>query len=349
MALPKRVVTNDDLSQIVDTTDEWIVPRTGIHTRHIAVNETCTDLGAAAGARALGLEEGGWVRDGKAIDPASIDMVICMTLTPDTAYPSQAALIRKRLKLENAVCYDLSAACSGCVYGISTADLLLSASAMDREAAAARGGKPTRNVLRRILVVGAERLSRLMDWTDRATCILFGDGAGAALLEWRDDEPGVLATYMENTDDWDRTLQCDSIHCTRSVPFAAAPDDDSEPLPEADPYMRMAGQAVFKFASSAMMRCTNEVLDRAGLTVDDITLFTPHQANERIIRYAAKKMKLPMERFQLSIDHTGNISGASALIALNEALMQGKLKTGDIALMVAFGGGLTAGGAVIRI
>ena len=349
MSLPKRVVTNDDLSKIVDTTDEWIVPRTGIHERHIAVNETCTDMGAAAGARALGLEEGGWQREGGSIDPASIDMVICMTLTPDAAYPSQAALIRQRLKLENAVCFDLSAACSGCVYGISTGDLMLAASAMDRATAATRGEKPSRNVLRRILVVGVERLSRLIDWTDRATCVLFGDGAGAVVMEWRDDETGVLATYMENTDDWDRTLQCDSAHCTREIPFEAAPDDDSDPLPEADPYMRMAGQAVFKFASNAMMRCTNEVLDRAGLTIEDITLFTPHQANERIIRYAAKKMKLPMERFQLSIDHTGNISGASALIALNEALMAGKLQKGDLALMVGFGGGLTAGACAIRI
>ena len=166
---------------------------------------------------------------------------------------------------------------------------------------------------------------------------------------------------MENTDDVDRTLWCDSAFASREVPFAAdgtttAAGTSATDAPrlaaadaESDPYMRMAGQAVFKFATSAMIRCTEEALTRAGLTTDDVTLFTPHQANERIIRYAAKKMGLPMERFQVIIDHVGNVSGASALIALNEALCEGKLQPGDIACMTAFGGGLTAGSCVIRI
>ena len=229
--------------------------------------------------------------------------------------------------------------------------------------------------MRRVLVVAAERLSKLVDWEERATCILFGDGAGAVVLEWRDeaetgaagaagaagaDAPGILSSYMENTDDVDRTLWCDSAFASREVPFAAngttAAGASATATPrlaasdaESDPYMRMAGQAVFKFATSAMMRCTEEALTRAGLTTDDVTLFTPHQANERIIRYAAKKMDLPMERFQVIIDHVGNVSGASALIALNEALCEGKLQPGDIACMTAFGGGLTAGSCVIRI
>ena len=174
------------------------------------------------------------------------------------------------------------------------------------------------------------------------------------------DAPGILSSYMENTDDVDRTLWCDSAFASREVPFAAngttAAGASATATPrlaasdaESDPYMRMAGQAVFKFATSAMMRCTEEALTRAGLTTDDVTLFTPHQANERIIRYAAKKMDLPMERFQVIIDHVGNVSGASALIALNEALCEGKLQPGDIACMTAFGGGLTAGSCVIRI
>ena len=344
-ALPKRVVDNNEIGTFVDTSDEWIVPRTGIHTRRIAVEETCTDLGAEAALRALGQAAGGWQREEGAIDPATIDLIICPTLTPDCHFPSEAALIRERIGAVNAVCYDMSCACSGCVYGLSTADMMLAASAADRAAAAAEGRLPRRNPVRRVLVVAAERLSRLVDWEERATCILFGDGAGAVLLEWCDDEgadaPGILSSYMENTDDVDHYLWCDTAFRERDIPFAGAE--------ECDPYMRMAGQSVFKFATAAMMRCTEEALARAGLTVADVTLFTPHQANERIIRYAAKKMDLPMERFQLVIDHTGNISGASALVALNEALCEGNLKPGDIACMTAFGGGLTAGSCVIRI
>ena len=349
-SLPERVVTNDELGQIVDTTDEWIVPRTGIHTRHIAVHETGTDLGAQASARALGLEAGGWLRE-EAIDPASIDMIICPTLTADAHFPSQAALIRERIGAVNAVCFDMSCACSGCVYGTSTADMLLLASATDRAAADTAGRSPRRNVLRRILVVATERLSRLVDWTERETCILFGDGAGAVVMEWRDDADGMLSSYMENTDDADRVLWCDSAFCDRPLPFSAASEDAAAAAAAltCDPYMRMAGQAVFKFATSAMVRCIGEALDRAGLAPADITLFAPHQANERIIRYAAKKMDLPMERFQVSIDHMGNVSGASALIALNEALVEGKLKQGDVACMAGFGGGLTAGACVFRI
>ena len=372
-ALPARIVTNDELSEIVDTTDEWIVPRTGIHTRHVTIEETCTDLGTQAALRALGLEEGGWQREAGAIDAATLDMIICPTLTADTHFPSEAARIRERIGATTAVSSDMACAGSGCVYGLSTADLIMAGAAFARQEAARTGGPMRCNDVRRVLVVAAERLSKLVDWEERATCILFGDGAGAVVLEWREeaeagaagaagaDAPGILSSYMENTDDVDRTLWCDSAFASREVPFAAdgttaAAGTSTTDAPrlaaadaESDPYMRMAGQAVFKFATSAMIRCTEEALTRAGLTTDDVTLFTPHQANERIIRYAAKKMGLPMERFQVIIDHVGNVSGASALIALNEALCEGKLQPGDIACMTAFGGGLTAGSCVIRI
>ena len=347
-SLPTRVVTNDELGEIVDTTDEWIVPRTGIHTRHIAVEETATDLGAEAAERALGVADGGWQRETGAIDPASLDLIICPTLTADTHFPSEAARIRERIGAVNAVCYDMSCACSGCVYGLSTADLMLAGAAAARAQAADTGAPMRCNDVRRVLVVAAERLSKLVDWEDRATCILFGDGAGAVVLEWHDGgDAGILSSYMENSDDTERTLWCDSAFCARTTPFGEGT------LPEADatgdPYMRMAGQAVFKFATAAMVRCTEEALARAQLSVEDVALFTPHQANERIIRYAAKKMGLPMERFQVIIDHVGNVSGASALIALNEALCEGKLTPGDVACMTAFGGGLTAGSCVFRV
>ena len=190
-----------------------------------------------------------------------------------------------------------------------------------------------------------------MDWNDRATCILFGDGAGAVVMEWREDADGMLSSYMENTDDADHVLWCDSAFCDRPLPFDAVSDEAARAAAEApcDPYMRMAGQAVFKFATSAMVRCIEEALSRAQLSPEDVTLYVPHQANERIIRYAAKKMGMPSERFQVTIDHTGNVSGASALIALNEALVEGKLAVGDIALMAGFGGGLTAGACAFRI
>ena len=176
-ALPARIVTNDELSEIVDTTDEWIVPRTGIHIRHVAIEETCTDLGTQAALRALGLEEGGWQREAGAIDAATLDMIICPTLTADTHFPSEAARIRERIGATNAVCYDMSCACSGCVYGLSTADLIMAGAAFARQEAA-RTGTPMRcNDVRRVLVVAAERLSKLVDWEERATCILFGDGA----------------------------------------------------------------------------------------------------------------------------------------------------------------------------
>lgn len=349
-SLPARIVTNDELGQIVDTTDEWIVPRTGIHTRAIAVHETGTDLGAEAALRALGQAEGGWQREKGAIDAASLDMIICPTLTPDAAFPSQAALIRERIGAVNAVCYDMSCACSGCVYGTSTADMLLAASAADIAAAKAAGRPPRRNPLRRILVVATERLSRLVDWDDRATCILFGDGAGAVVMEWREDADGMLSSYMENTDDADHVLWCDSAFCDRPLPFDAVSDEAARAAAETpcDPYMRMAGQAVFKFATSAMVRCIEEALSRAQLSPEDVALYVPHQANERIIKYAAKKLGIGLDRFQVSLASVGNTSASSVLMALADAYQGGRIEPGDAVMLVGFGGGLTAGALLYR-
>ena len=321
-ALPSLEVTNDELSRIVDTSDEWIRERTGIHARRIAVQETCTDLAVAACRQALERSE--------AADSSSIDLLVCMTVTPDAIIPSQAALVKAQLGLENAVAFDVNAACSGCAYGLIVAENMLRA---------ANAQPHAHNRMRRALVVGVERLSRLVNWEDRATCVLFGDGAGAVLLEWRDHQPGIIASFMKNTDDPDRVLYTKNrLDCT-SVPFAQT--DVPEGL-RPEHFITMEGQRVFKFATSAMAQAVESVLARGGCTLDDIALIVPHQANERIIRYAAKKLGLPLERFQISIQNTGNTSAASALIALADAYEQKRLPPGQKAILVAFGGGLTS-------
>ncbi len=378
-ATPSLVVTNDDIAHLVDTDNEWIVQRTGIRCRRIAQGESTTDLAVAAAEAALGIEtdgpvgKSGWrcAHQGAApLDPSSIDLIICMTISPDATMPSQAALVRQRLGATDAVCFDLNAACSGCVYGLSVAESMMAAANATRSC--------TRNPVKRALVIGAERLSRVVDWTDRTTCILFGDGAGAILLEWSDAPSGILSTFLKNTDDTDGHLTLGAAHgANPSPPFpietpearlsraarqtdvladAADSRRNASATPESgldpegfSPYIAMNGQAVFRFAAAAVVEAVEEACARAGVSVDDIDLIVPHQANERIIRYAAKKLGLPIERFQLSIDASANTSAASALMALTDALAQGKLRAGDTAVMVGFGGGLTAGSVLFQL
>ncbi|WP_283170053.1 3-oxoacyl-ACP synthase III family protein [Curtanaerobium respiraculi] len=351
-ALPALRVRNDDLSSLVETDDEWIVKRTGIHERRIAVGETATDLASAACEAAMGIEPrvpqgmktAGWhghVASGECkggqIDPATIDLVVCMTVSGDAAIPSQAALVKMRLGLSNAVAFDVNAACSGCVYGLSVAEGLM------RAAAAAPGRC---NPVRRALVVGVERLSRVVDWGDRSTCVLFGDGAGAVLLEWRDDRRGIISTFLKNTDDPDLTLSL-------GLPRPGEPPFDAEGVGKRGgayripygmtPYIGMAGREVFKFATAAVREAIEEAARRGETDLGDLACIVPHQANERIIAHVAKKMGLPLERFQLSIGECGNTSAASALIALCDAYSLGKIGQGDRVVIVGFGGGLTSG------
>lgn len=336
-AIPELAVTNDDLAAMVDTSDEWIVERTGIHTRHIAVEETTTSLAAQAGHAAL--EKAG-------VAPEAIDLVICMTITPDAIIPSAACLVKEKLGLTNAVAFDLNAACAGCVYGLDVASSMIEASALQ-----AKGGRP-RNEFRHALVIGVDCLSRIVDWTDRATCILFGDGAGAAVLAWDDEAPGILSSFMQNIDDTSLYLACDNLYDSSTNSF-----NDNPPVSVRDimgvevaeneasfiPFITMNGQAVFKFATSAMTNAVLIACERAQVSLDDIACIVPHQANERIIRYAAKKLGLPMEKFQVSIGTVGNTSASSALMALADAFDEGKIHPGDKVVMAAFGGGLTSG------
>lgn len=365
-ALPQLEVANDDLRALVDTNDEWICTRTGISTRHIAVAESAQELAYAASCAAMGLqnelfpqtEGAGWRSE--PIDPDSIDLVLYATVSPDVAVPSCAAMLKRNLGLSRAVAMDLNAACTGFIYGLTVAESMLCA-------AHAKSGA-ARNPMHRVLVVGADRLSRLTDWEDRNTCVLFGDGAGAAVLEWDEEHPGILATYLRNDDD-----EKNSLTCAHAIE-APQPFEEGGVAPEARlaadasiasidamlgideavaeggmrQVIRMDGRTIFKFASNAMADAVNEVLSRAGLTLDDIDCIVPHQANERIIRFAAKKLGIPEERFQLSIADTGNTSSASVPMALADAYASGRIKTGDKVIAVAFGGGLTSGAVLFE-
>lgn len=335
-ALPRRAVTNDELSTIVDTDDEWIRTRTGIRTRHVAVGESATDLAASAGARAL---------SHAGIGADEIDLIVCMTITPDAVIPSQACLVKARLGLSRAVAFDLNAACTGCIYGIEVASSMLEASAADAARASRRAGRTTRNRMRRALVVGVDVLSRIVDWSDRATCVLFGDGAGAVVLEWDDDAPGIMASVLENTDDKDLLLSCGNLHVASGSPFSSPGGEKPKPV---DPYIRMQGQRVFKFASASMASAIEEVVARAGVALDDVSLIVAHQANERIIRYAAKKIGRPLDLFQVSIAEVGNTSASSVLMALCDAWLAGRVAPGDKVVLVGFGGGLCAGAVLFE-
>lgn len=347
-ALPQLTVTNDDLAGLVDTSDEWIVERTGIHRRHIAIGETATDLAAAACGDAL-------ARAGLA--PADIDLLICMTISPDSVVPSQASLIRARMGLGNAIAFDLNAACTGCIYGMEVASTMIEASMLSQGASSPLAHR--RNPLRRALVVGAERLSRITDWTDRATCVLFGDGAGAVVLEWSAEAPGILGSFLKNTDDDTLCLTCDQSFDMSTFPFAEeaacesvgavmgieAVDKEGNPAGIAPhlPFIRMQGQRVFKFATAAIVEAAREVCGRAEVSLDEVSCIVPHQANDRIIRYAAKKLGVPYERWQVSIGEVGNTSASSVLMALSDAYAAGRIQAGDKVMLVGFGGGLTSG------
>lgn len=351
-ALPKTVITNDDLSKVVDTSDEWIVERTGIRERHIAREETSTDLAAQAGQAAL---------DRAGIKADEIDLLICMTITPDSVVPSQACLVRARLGATRAVAFDLNAACAGCVYGIDVAANMMEASAL-AELAPTLGMQVARgNQIRKALVIGVDRLSRITDWTDRSTCVLFGDGAGAVVLEWDTQAPGIVSSFLQNTDDETLALVCDQMRDLTTFPFGDIEQESAcaimsasfdEPAEELDrphhPFISMQGQKIFKWASKAMADAVQTACERAGIALDDISLIVPHQANERIIRFSAKKLKIPMERFQVSIASVGNTSASSVLMALADAQANGRIKPGDNVVLVGFGGGLTLGAVLFQ-
>lgn len=314
-AVPGKVVTNDDLAKTLDTSDEWIRTRTGIRQRYIATpRETTFTLALKAARQALEVAD---------FDPARLDLVIVATVTPDYPFPSTACLIQDALGARTAGAFDLSAGCSGFVYGLAIATQFIKA-----------------GTYKTILVIGAETLSRIVDWTDRSTCVLFGDGAGAVVLQASDQPGGVLSTVLGADGSGGDLLQ---------LPGGGSRYPPSvETLAAKMHYAKMDGNAVFRFATRIMGEVAAQATEQAGLSLDQISLLIPHQANIRIIETAAKRLKLPPERVFTNLDRYGNTSSASIPIALCEAVEAGRVQPGDHLILVAFGAGLTWAAAAVR-
>ena len=310
--LPERVMTNAELEQLVDTSDAWIRERTGIEERRIAApGQTTGDLAVEAGLRAIEAAE---------VDPKSVDMVIIGTSTPDSVFPSTACLIQQRLGVApDAIAMDVAAACSGFVYALGVADRFIRT-----------GGS------KRALVIGSETFSRILNWEDRTTCVLFGDGAGAVLLEASDEE-GIIGTHLHSDG-----VNADLLH----VPWGVSQGYDR--LLDNAGMIRMRGNEVFKVAVRTLGRLVDETLDANGLARSDIDWVVPHQANIRIISATAKKLEIPMERVVLTVQKHGNTSAASIPLALDAAVRDGRIQRGELLLLEAFGAGFTWGSALVR-
>ena len=310
--LPEKVLTNDDLSKIVDTTDEWIVSRTGIRQRHIAAEgETTSDLGYQAALRAL---------EAAGVDASDVDLIIVGTTTPDIIFPSTACLIQQRLGVAGCPAFDVNAACSGFIYALSVADNFIRAGAA-----------------RTALVIGAETLTRMVDWTERTSCVLFGDGAGAVVLK-ADDSIGILSTHL-HADGAKRDLLYNPV----GVSVGFKPDE-----PNVGVRIRMSGNDVFKYAVKALDSVVDETLAANGLDKHDLDWLIPHQANLRIIEATAKRLDMPMDRVVVTVDRHGNTSSGSVPLALDEAVRSGRVQRGQLLLLEAFGGGFTWGSALLR-
>lgn len=305
--LPSRIVTNADLEAIVDTTASWIKERTGIEKRHlVADGETCCDLAEAAARNAL---------DAAGVAPETLDLILVATTTPDQIFPSTACLLQHRLGVRGCAAFDLQAVCTGFVYAMGVADQFI------------RTG-----TVKRALVVGSETLSRILNWSDRGTCVLFGDGAGAVVLE-ASDEPGIISTHLHADGAYRDLLQ---------VPGGIG-NGHREPN-----FIEMKGNEVFRVAVTTLGRIVDETLEANGLSKSDIDWLIPHQANIRIIQATARKLDLPMDRVVVTVAEHGNTSAASIPLALDEAVRDGRIIRGELLLMEAFGGGFTWGSVLVR-
>ena len=313
MWVPERVLTNAHLEQMVDTSDEWIIERTGIRERRIADNVGVVEMGDYAAAEAL--------RDA-GLDPKDVDLLIVSTATPDRLLPATACDVQARLGASNAVAFDVLGACSGWLYALHIArGLILS------------GQGET------ALCLATERMSSIVDWTDRKTCVLFGDAAGAAVVQASDDDRGILASYMGSDGSLAELLY--------RPPSSAQPSAAAR-IAAGDGYIRMAGREVFKSAVRSMCDGVDAVLEQAGVSKEDIDLLVPHQANIRIIEATARYAGLPMDRVWVNVDRYGNTSSATIPVSLHEARQAGRITDGSLVLMVAFGAGLTWAATLIR-
>ncbi len=313
--LPERILTNADLEKMVDTSDEWITTRTGIKERHLAAKgQAASDLALKAAEQAL---------KNARLKPEDIELIVVATITGDMPFPSVAAILQNKLGATKAACFDISAACAGFVYGISVAQQFISCS-----------------TYKNALVIGVEVLSSITDWQDRNTCVLFGDGAGAVVLSEVKSGRGIISTY----------LGCDGskVGILNLPAGGSANPATTETVRNRQHYLKMQGNELFKIAVNTMTRAAEIVLKQAGMTFADVDLIIPHQANARIIMAVAKKLGIPEERVYLNIERCGNMSSASTVTALCEAVQEGKVKKGDIILLDAFGAGLVWGACIIE-
>lgn len=309
--LPARVLTNEEMSSMVDTSDQWIRDRTGIRQRHIAgEGETTSDLAEAASRKAL---------DHAGLDVSDIDLIIMATTTPDFTFPSTATVLQARLGITQGAAFDVQAVCTGFVYAVSIADNFIA-----------------RGQAKNALVVGAETMSRIVDWTDRTTCVLFGDGAGAIVLSSEEktgeDDAGIMASYLRSDGRFKDLLHVDGgPSSTQSVG-----------------HLRMVGNQVFRHAVTNIAESMTTIAGRAGVDIADVDWFVPHQANQRILEGVARKLSIPTEKVISTVADHGNTSAASVPLALDRAIQDGRIKRGDLLLMEALGGGFTWGAALAR-
>jgi 3-oxoacyl-[acyl-carrier-protein] synthase-3 len=313
--VPEKRLTNEDLSKMVETSDDWITTRTGIKERRIAAkDENTSDMAAKAALKAIEQAE---------ISPAEIDLILVATATPDMLFPATACFVQKKIGANNAACLDISAACAGFLFGIEIAQQFITSHTHDT-----------------VLVIGAEKLTSITNWTDRNTCVLFGDGAGAAVLRHRGSPHGVISTHIGSDGQYTDILfmpgggsRCPITRDNVDLNLAT---------------IHMTGKEVYKQAVTAMVSAAQKTLEQAGLSVHDIACVIPHQANLRIIEAIADRLDIPLEKFYVNLDRYGNTSAAAVAIALDEANRGGRVKPGDYVLMVVFGGGLTWASTVIE-
>ncbi|MGP1351937.1 MAG: beta-ketoacyl-ACP synthase III [Parasphingopyxis sp.] len=306
-ALPARRVSNDELAETVDTSDEWIIERTGIHFRHIADDsETTASLGTLAAERAL---------EAAGVPAADIDLIVLATSTPDQTFPASATIIQTNLGIDDCIAFDVQAVCSGFLYALTVADSMIRA-----------GGA------QRALVIGSETFSRILDWEDRGTCVLFGDGAGAVVLGAEDGERGILSSKLHADGRHNQLLYVDGGPSTTGTVGK----------------LRMRGREVFRHAVVNLSAVLHEALDAAGLTAADVDWIVPHQANRRILDATAKKLGLPPEKIVVTVDQHANTSAASVPLALDTAVRDGRITRGDVLALEAMGGGFTWGASIVR-
>ncbi len=313
--VPENVMTNDNLSELVETSDEWIVTRTGISERRITTGETTSELAYKAAAKAL---------EHAKVDPKEIDLIICATITPDSFMPSTACIVQDKLGAVNAAAFDLTAACTGLIYAMVTADQFIAS-----------------GMYKKVLVIGAETVSKVLDWGDRATCVLFGDGAGALVLSSEGGSKGILASNLAADGSKQAMLTCPAI------PLINPYVKQEENLIKSK--IEMQGQEVFKFAVRAVTDNIKTVLSNSGLTSEDIRYIIPHQANKRIIEQAAKYCDIPLNKFYVNLGRYGNTSAATIGIAMDELMQNQVLNPGDKLILVGFGGGMTSGAILLEV